>query len=130
VIGEKIQEILNAKGLTQVDLAEMVGMSGTQINRICKGHGIPNGKNIDKIAKALDVPAHALYSEEDAYSSVLALKILEQLPEDIVKAIGNKNNLNYLIMGLNLSDSELSPEEIKMVVRKQEELIKEIKEGK
>ena len=130
MIGEKIQEILNAKGLSQGELADMVGMSSTQINRICKGHSVPNGKNIDKIANALDVPAHALYAKEDVHSSVLALKILEQLPEDIVKAIGNKKDLNYIIMGLSLSDSDLSPEEIIMVVRKQEELIKEIKGGK
>jgi transcriptional regulator with XRE-family HTH domain len=114
VIGNRIQEILDKKGMTQIELAEKVDMSVAHINRIINGKSEPD-KTVAKIAQALNVPVHALYSE-DAQISALAIKNLENLPTDIVRALGDKGKLEYLIVGLGISDTGLSPEEARIVI--------------
>ena len=126
MIGNRIQEILDKKEMTQAELAEKTDMSLAHVNRIINGKSEPD-KTVGKIAAALGVPVHALYSE-DAQISALAIKNLENLPVDIVRALGDKRKLDFILLGLNLSDSELSPEEIKLVVEERERLEKKIKE--
>lgn len=126
MIGSRIQEILDKKGMTQAELAEKTDMSLAHINRIIKDRSEPD-KTIGKIAQALDVPVHALFSE-DAQISALAIKSLENLPVDIVRALGDKKKLDFILLGLNLSDSVLSPEEIKLVVEERERFEKKLKE--
>ncbi|GEM_PF-6760664 len=126
MIGNRIQEILDKKGMTQAELAEKTDMSLAHVNRIINGKAEPD-KTVGKIAAALGVPVHALYSE-DTQISALAIKNLENLPADIVRALGDKRQLDFILLGLNLSDSELSPEEIKLVVEERERLEKKIKE--
>jgi transcriptional regulator with XRE-family HTH domain len=124
VIGNRIQEILDKKEMTQAELAEKTDMSLAHVNRIINGKSEPD-KTVAKIAQALDVPVHALYSE-DAQISALAIKNLEYLPMDIVKALGDNKKLDFILLGLSLSDSELSPEEIKLVVEEMEKFKRKI----
>lgn len=129
MIGNRIQEILEKKGMTQADLARKVNMSVAHINRIINGKSEPD-KTVAKIAKALDVPVHALYSE-DAQISALAIKNLEKLPADIVKALGDKRKLDYIVLGLELSDNnEITPEEIRIIVDQLKEYKQKVKEAK
>ena len=78
MIGDRIKEILEKKGMSQAELSQRVDMSIAHINRIVNGKSEPD-KTVAKIAAALDVPVHALYSE-DAQISALAIKNLEKLP--------------------------------------------------
>lgn len=126
MIGNRIQEILDKKGMTQVELSEKTDMSLAHVNRIINGKAEPD-KTVAKIAQALEVPVHALYSE-DAQISALAIKNLENLPVDIVRALGDKKKLDFILLGLDLSDSELSPEEIKLIIEERERFEKKIKE--
>lgn len=129
MIGNRIQEILEKKGMTQADLARKVNMSLAHINRIINGKSEPD-KTVAKIAEALDVPVHALYSE-DAQISALAIKNLEKLPADIVKALGDKKKLDYIVLGLELSDNnEVAPEEIRIIVDQMKEYKQKLREVK
>jgi transcriptional regulator with XRE-family HTH domain len=129
VIGNRIQEILEKKGMTQADLAQRVNMSLAHINRIINGKSEPD-KTVAKIAEALDVPVHALYSE-DAQISALAIKNLEKLPADIVKALGDKRKLDYIVLGLELSDNnDVAPEEIRIIVDQMKEYKQKLREVK
>jgi transcriptional regulator with XRE-family HTH domain len=129
VIGNRIKDILEKKGMTQVDLAQKVNMSLAHINRIINGKSEPD-KTVAKIAEALDVPVHALYSE-DAQISALAIKNLEKLPVDIVKALGDKRKLDYIVLGLELSDNQDVPlEEIKIIVDQMREYKQKIREAR
>jgi transcriptional regulator with XRE-family HTH domain len=129
VIGNRIQDILEKKGMTQVDLAQKVNMSLAHINRIINGKSEPD-KTVAKIAEALDVPVHALYSE-DAQISALAIKNLEKLPADIVKALGDKRKLDYIVLGLELSDNnDVAPEEIRIIVDQMKEYKQKLREVK
>ncbi|NLC72388.1 MAG: helix-turn-helix transcriptional regulator [Ruminococcaceae bacterium] len=127
MIGKRIQEILDKKGMTQAELAELTGMSLAHINRIINGKSEPD-KTVAKIAEALDVPVHALYSE-DAQISALAIKNLEKLPADIVKAIGDRKKLDYIVLGLELSETpDVTPEEIKIIVEQMRVFKQKVKE--
>lgn len=129
MIGKRIQEILDKKDMSQAELAELTGMSLAHINRIINGKSEPD-KTVAKIAEALDVPVHALYSE-DAQISALAIKSLEKLPADIVKALGDKRKLEYVILGLELSDNnEVTPEEIRIIVDQVKEYKQKVREAK
>lgn len=127
MIGKRIQEILDKKDMTQAELAELTGMSLAHINRIINGKSQPD-KTVAKIAEALDVPVHALYSE-DAQISALAIKNLEKLPADIVKAIGDRKKLDYIVLGLELSETpDVTPEEIKIIVEQMRVFKQKVKE--
>lgn len=127
MIGKRIQEILDKKDMTQAELAELTGMSLAHINRIINGKSEPD-KTVAKIAEALDVPVHALYSE-DAQISALAIKNLEKLPADIVKALGDKRKLDYIVLGLELSETpDVTPEEIKIIVEQMRVFKQKVKE--
>ena len=55
--GEMVKDARNAKGLTQLQLAEKVGVSQVQISRIEKGLNSPSIKTVKALAKALRIPA-------------------------------------------------------------------------
>ncbi len=55
-VGQIIKEIRNAKGLTQMDLAEMIGVSYQQTQKYEKGVDNISVERLKQIAKVLDVP--------------------------------------------------------------------------
>lgn len=125
MIGNKIREILDKKGMTQEELALKSDMSVAHVNRIINGKSKPD-KTIARIAEALDVPVHALY-DDNIQTTVLALENLKSLPNNVIKALGDKKKLDYILLGLALSDSTLSTEEIKLVVEEWERIERKLK---
>ena len=59
-LGHAISEFRKLRGLTQVDLAEAVGMSSNNIARLERGEIGCSVKNLNKLAEVLDVPASFL----------------------------------------------------------------------
>lgn len=59
-IGTRIKEAREAKGLTQEQLAEMVGLSSTHISVIERGVKTPKLETFIEIANALDVTSDSL----------------------------------------------------------------------
>ncbi|WP_303001956.1 helix-turn-helix domain-containing protein [Dialister invisus] len=59
-IGTRIKEAREAKGLTQEQLAEMVGLSSTHISVIERGVKAPKLETFIEIANALDVTSDSL----------------------------------------------------------------------
>lgn len=51
----KIKEIREKKGITQLELAEQVGITQVYLSYIENGHKTPTLKTLQKLAKALDV---------------------------------------------------------------------------
>ena len=125
MIGNTIREILDKKGMTQEELAQKMSMSLAHVNRIINGKSEPD-KTISKIAEALGVPVHALYNE-DIQITALAIENLNSLPNNVVKALGDKKKLEYILLGLALSDSVLSTEEIQLVVKEWERVERKLK---
>ena len=52
-LGLTLERIMYHKGISQVELSEMTGISQTTISRYVSGRSNPSYRNLDKIAKAL-----------------------------------------------------------------------------
>lgn len=59
-ITRRLVELINEKNLTQKDLSMITGLTESTISRYVSGDRIPRGKNLDKLAKALDTSVEDL----------------------------------------------------------------------
>ncbi len=59
---ENLAHIRETRGLSQKQLAEMIGANQATISKIESGAGNPTLSTINRIAKALDVEPHQLFS--------------------------------------------------------------------
>lgn len=75
----------------------------------------PNLSTLEKLAVYLEVPKEAFYGKEPR-RMILASKVLESLPDDIVEAIGDVRKIKYLLLGLKFESSGLSEDEIEYAV--------------
>ena len=66
MIGNRIQEILDKKGMTQVELSEKTDMSLAHVNRIINGKAEPD-KTVAKIAQRL-------YWQWSGYASLFTVR--------------------------------------------------------
>lgn len=60
-LGKKIQKIRKSVGLSQEDLADMVGISRTHAGHIEQGRKSPSMELLEKIAKVLKVKVKDLF---------------------------------------------------------------------
>ena len=58
--GRKLRRLLFIKGLTQEDIADMVGSSQDRISRYMNGKSMPGFFMVERLAKALDCPIEEL----------------------------------------------------------------------
>lgn len=61
ILGKKIQRLRKKKGLTQEELAEMIGFSRVYMGYIEQGRETPSLKMLIKIAKKLGVRVEELF---------------------------------------------------------------------
>lgn len=79
-IGTRIKEAREAKGLTQEQLAEIVGLSSTHISVIERGVKAPKLETFIEIANALDVTSDSLLLDVlDNSLQVTATELSEQI---------------------------------------------------
>ena len=64
-LGEKITKLKKLKNLSQVDLAEVTGISRDAISKYERGDAIPSVQYAKKIADALGVSLDYLVSDDD-----------------------------------------------------------------
>jgi transcriptional regulator with XRE-family HTH domain len=60
-LGERIKKLRQANGLTQAQLAEIVGLSDEFVSRIERGAKAPSIETMDKLARTFSVPVRALF---------------------------------------------------------------------
>lgn len=57
-----LKEIMKERGITNVRLAEMLGMAKSTVSYWVNGHVFPTESAIERIAKVLDVPVCRLFA--------------------------------------------------------------------
>ncbi len=62
--GKRVQQLRQARKITQEELAERVGVSIESISNIERGIHGPSFDNLEKLILALQVPAKALFEFE------------------------------------------------------------------
>jgi transcriptional regulator with XRE-family HTH domain len=61
LLGARIREFRKARGLTQEQLAEMIGVEPRHISRMEGGYHAPTIERLDKLSLALNVPIKDLF---------------------------------------------------------------------
>ena len=93
-IGNNIKRIREAKGMSQKELITAIGMGAPMYSRIETGKTEPSISSLEKIAKALGVKLHELFSDVDSHevnshNSTLMEKVrlIETLTEEEQKTL-------------------------------------------
>lgn len=63
--GKRVQQLRQAKKMTQEELAEQIGVSIESISNIERGIHGPSFDNLEKLIAALGVPAKALFEFDE-----------------------------------------------------------------
>jgi transcriptional regulator with XRE-family HTH domain len=59
--GQRLQHLRQAKGLTQANLAEQVGVTVEFISLLERGVNAPSFETLEKLARALQMPVYQLF---------------------------------------------------------------------
>ncbi len=114
ITGKRIREFLDRRGLTQADLAVMLGVHQQSISRWVNSSNLKTSV-IEDICKALKIPVIEFYFDEQQIS-----KFLDISPEwlTLIRKIEQLDiNLQRRIMKHFLSVLELLEEEVKRTER-------------
>ena len=88
-LGQKIREIRRSRKITQKELAEKIGLTTTQISRWEQDHVTPRSRNLQDLAKALDISEE----EFEDLTPAAPLQLLVEDPE-LLEIVTQINTLN------------------------------------
>lgn len=83
LLGRRIKELRNKKGMTQERLAEMIGVGERNLSKIECGNNFITAETLSKILSALDVQASDLFNFEHNND-------LKTLKKELLEAIQNE----------------------------------------
>lgn len=66
LIGLRIRQLRQQKGLSQGDLEDATGLMRCYISRVENGHTVPSLETLERFANALEVPLYRLFYAEDS----------------------------------------------------------------
>ena len=61
LIGQRLREIREAKGLSQVEISRVTGLVQPYVSRVENGHTVPGVETLEKWARALGMPLYGLF---------------------------------------------------------------------
>ena len=89
MIGSRIQEIRNKKGITQDQLSEKVGISSKYLSSIERGKENPTLNTILKMARSLDVMPDEFFThleiEDPGKRKSMIIEMLDEADDDKLK---------------------------------------------
>jgi transcriptional regulator with XRE-family HTH domain len=65
IIGDRLRELREEKKLSQGDIEKRTGLFRSYISRVEHNHSVPNMENLEKMARALEVPMYQLLYDGD-----------------------------------------------------------------
>jgi transcriptional regulator with XRE-family HTH domain len=87
IIGERLRQLREKKGLSQGDIEERTGLLRCYISRVENGHTVPSLETLERFAGAFELPLHELfYTGEElpasATPNLTPRRSLEEVAED------------------------------------------------
>jgi transcriptional regulator with XRE-family HTH domain len=85
LIGERIRQLREQKGLSQGDVEKASGLLRCYISRVEHGHTGPSLDTLERFAAALDVPLYKLFysgEQQPALPNLSRRKTLEEVAEE------------------------------------------------
>jgi transcriptional regulator with XRE-family HTH domain len=61
IIGDRLRQLREAKNLSQTDIEKRTGLHRCYVSRLEGGYTVPSIANLEKMARALEVPMYALF---------------------------------------------------------------------
>jgi transcriptional regulator with XRE-family HTH domain len=61
IIGERLRQIRENKGLSQGDIEERTGLLRCYVSRVENGHTVPSLETLERFAGALDIQLHEIF---------------------------------------------------------------------
>lgn len=89
--GERLQKILDERGISQRKFGFMVGMDSSSINKIINGANI-TWKTIQKFADALNISPAQFFADE----SDMVRLMMQELPEELLEFLRQREALPLL----------------------------------
>lgn len=65
VISERLKRLREAQNLSQGDIQERTGLFRCYLSRLENGRTVPSIETLEKLARALGVPLHQLFTEDE-----------------------------------------------------------------
>ena len=109
-IGQRIRELRTQKGLSQHGVEEASGLHASYVSRVEHGHTVPALENLEKFAKALDVPLYRLFysgEEPPATAHLTPRETLEELAAETESEAHFLSRLKRLFRSLADSDRKV-----------------------
>ncbi len=101
--GERIKELIKNKNITQVQLADIMGVKPSYINQLISGFRKPGRDTLKKLADAFDVPVSIFFEEfPESYQKKIKKKTKHYSPDE-------QRYINMLIdilRGRNIENTE------------------------
>ena len=90
LLAQNMKRLREALALSQMALAERVGCSTTLIGNIETLKRFPSATNLDRIAKALEVPIYELFMQDSpaVKRAIDSHEVREKLEQKVLAAIG------------------------------------------
>lgn len=116
-LGQKLRKLRKEQNLTQLELAQQVGITNGQVSTIERGVSSPSLATLHRIARALNVPMNEFF-EDDRQREVELLrkghgrKVAndnEKVSIEVILARSNKGAFNVLYMELESGELMLTP---------------------
>ncbi len=116
-LGQKLRKLRKEQNLTQLELAQQVGITNGQISTIERGVSSPSLATLHRIAQALNVPMTEFFEDERMKEVELVrkgkgrkvLNTQENVSVEVLTARSNSGAFNVLFLELASGELRLNP---------------------
>jgi len=116
-LGQKLRKLRKEQNLTQLELAQQVGITNGQVSTIERGVSSPSLATLHRIARALNVPMQEFFEDERNKEIELVRKgkgrrvasTREDVTVEILCARSDRGAFNVLFLDLDAGELRLAP---------------------
>ena len=83
LLGARVKELRKARGLSQDQLAELIGIEPKHVSRIEVGKSYPTLDRLERIAKALDAPMKAFFDFMHLENDEERLRSIDEMVKEL-----------------------------------------------
>jgi transcriptional regulator with XRE-family HTH domain len=116
-LGQKLRKLRKEQNLTQLELAQQVGITNGQVSTIERGVSSPSLATLHRIARALNVPMQEFFEDERNKEIELVRKgkgrkvasTREDVSVEVLCARSDRGAFNVLFLDLDAGELRLAP---------------------
>jgi len=116
-LGQKLRKLRKEQNLTQLELAQQVGITNGQVSTIERGVSSPSLATLHRIARALNVPMQEFFEDERNKDIELVRKgkgrrvasTREDVTVEVLCARSDRGAFNVLFLDLDAGELRLAP---------------------